>query len=126
MQQVYFLEHPFHFLFPHCGLYPQIHQGEFHIFVYGQFIDQVKALEDESQISFAKGGQLILTHLVHLFSLKKIRAGSRRIESAQNIQQSGLATTGRSHDRYKFSLFYLHGHFVQGFGLHLFSGEEHR
>ena len=49
------------------------------ILIYSQFINQIKALEDETDISFSESGQLVFIHFIHSLSFKEIGARSRGI-----------------------------------------------
>ena len=79
MQHIHFFKHFFYPPVTFCRLYIKIHQWELNILIYSQFINQIKALEDETDISFSESGQLVFIHFIHSLSFKEIGARSRGI-----------------------------------------------
>ena len=73
-------------------------EGDFDILEDGQLLDKIVGLENEPEPSAAHGGKGVVLHLRDVLAPKQVTARGRPIETAEQIEHGGFATTGRSHD----------------------------
>ena len=72
-----------------------------------QVRNQIVELEHETDLLISHGAELLIGKLGKIDALDTDRAAGGLIQSAEQIQQCGLAASGRSHDGYELAL--LHG-----------------
>ena len=63
-----------------------IEQGKLHVVQHVQGIDQVEALEDETQLLVTESGQLLVAHAYRVYSVDLDRAGGRKVQQAHDVQ----------------------------------------
>src|SRR6185369_2035681 len=68
------------------------------VFVDGEVVEQVIALEDEANVLPAQVAALLAIELVHLLVDQRVLARPSVIEHADYVQQRALSCTRRSHD----------------------------
>ena len=73
----------------------------------GERGQQVVELENEADVPRAPGGELTVGELVHAVLADLDGAGGRPVESADQVEQGGLARTGRPHQREEFRLLHF-------------------
>src|SRR5947207_143930 len=103
VHDLHFIQHLFHSFFTVGRFYTSINQWQFHILKNCQFIDEVKALEYESNISFAEISSFSLIKFGYFNPIKQKAAFVLVVEQTQDIQQSTFATAGRPHNGYKLA-----------------------
>ncbi len=69
------------------GRYIQVAQREFNIFIYIQLINQVEALEHETDVPFAELGALLLLEVCHLGAEEFVTAAGRIVQQAEDVQK---------------------------------------
>src|SRR6185295_967787 len=77
------------------------------VFVDGQIADQIKRLEDESDLAVADTRPFAELQTLYRTAVELIGSVGRRVQQSENRQQSGLAAPGGSGDREIFTLFYI-------------------
>ena len=85
--------HRLHFLLAFSRAEIHISEGKFNVFEHIEFIDQVKALEDEADVSFAELGTVLFLQLRNFLSQKLVTAGSRVVQKAEDIQERGFSAS---------------------------------
>ena len=60
----------------------------------------MKALEDEPDLMEAQPGEVAIAEPAHILSHQLERATGRLVDPAEEVEQGGLATARRSHDRH--------------------------
>jgi hypothetical protein len=73
------------------------------IFEYGEIVDEVIALEDETDIGFVEFVAIFDAEFVDGFAIEKIFAGPGAIEHAENAEQRGFACAAGAHDGDEFA-----------------------
>src|SRR5690606_12581870 len=63
-----------------------------------EVIDEVEALEDETDAAAAQLRELLLAVAGHVLAEEPVVPAVRAVEQAQDVQQRRLAATGRTHD----------------------------
>ena len=63
-----------------------IEQGKLHVVQHVQGIDQVEALEDETQLLVTESGQLLVAHAYRVYAVDLDRAGGRQVQQAHDVQ----------------------------------------
>ena len=76
----------------------EVAQRQLDVLVDVELVDEVEALEHESDISFAELGTLLLLEVRHLGAQKFIGTAGRIVQQAQDIEERGLAAARRTHD----------------------------
>src|ERR1700686_3728734 len=76
---------------------------EHDVFERGKIWDEMKLLEDEAHFFRAIANQLAFHFLGKVDIVNDDAAGSESVQSAENIDQSGFAGAGRSHERDPFA-----------------------
>jgi hypothetical protein len=74
-------------------------QRQFDVLRRGQHRHQIIELEDEADIGGAPGGEFALGETIDALVGHRNLAGVGAIDAAEQIEQRGLARTGRPHDR---------------------------
>ena len=85
MSDIHASEHLFHHLFAFSRGNFKIGEGEFHIFKDIQLVNQVEALEDESDIFSSQMCALALFMVSYLFVVEVIISAGRIVKQAENI-----------------------------------------
>ncbi len=65
---------------------------------------EVEALKDEAQLRCPHQGPLVGRKAAHLLAVEPELAGTRPVETAQNVHERGLARPGRPHQSYHLAL----------------------
>ena len=115
--------HPVHRFFdtafPFVGRNSHIQKRQFDVLIDIQFFYQVEALEHKADDTFPQVRSLRFGIFRDFYAVQIIRSVGRIIQQAQNIQQSGLTTSRRSHNSDKFALLYFYTYVIQRPGFHL-------
>ncbi len=98
----------------------KVKQRQFHVFEHRKLVDQVKALEDKTDVALAKLGTLPFGFVGHLVVHEVVFSLRRIVQQSHDIQQGGFPASRRTHDRAEFARVDLQVHIVQGGGFHLF------
>jgi len=85
-----------------------------------QFVDEVEALEDESDLSFAVEGPVFFFQCADFTSQQVVFSRSGVVEQSEDVQQGRFAASGWTHDGDEFALVDFEGDFVQGDRFDLF------
>ena len=120
VHDLHLVEDHFHALFSFRAFYAEIDEGEFYVFEYGQFIDQVETLENETDITFPKVCSFPLVEVGDFDAVEQEATAIGIIQETEDIEQGGFAAAGRAHDGHEFSFFDFEGEFVKCDGLYLF------
>jgi hypothetical protein len=102
----------------------QVQQGEFHVFVHGQLVNQVEGLEHKTDVAFAEIGAVALTHFGHFGTKKVILALAGVVEQSEDIEQGRLSATGRAHHRHELAGLDFDAYTIEGGGFHFVGGEK--
>ncbi len=102
----------------------QIGERQFDVLFDVEFVQEVEALEDEANLTFAHLGTLALFEAADFLSVQPILAAGGVVEQTQDVEQGGLAATRGTHDGNKLALFHFERHAAQGSGFNFF-GTEH-
>ena len=86
------------------GGHATVDQRQFHIFLGGEAGNQIKALENKTDLFIADIREFIIGHTCHIDAIQIIIPGSGGIQTAQHIHESGLAGAGMSDDCHKFAM----------------------
>ena len=100
-----------------------IGEGQLDVFLHGEFVNEVEALEHKADLSLSHAGHLVLAECLCLLAVHQIVAAVRLVQQSQDVQQRTLAAAAGAHDGYKLSFFYLERYVVQGNGLYVFCAE---
>ncbi|MNT16934.1 hypothetical protein D3C72_1520610 [compost metagenome] len=74
-------------------------QRQFHVLLRGQHRHQVVELEHEADVMAAPRRQLAAAHLVDALAFDADLAARGVVQAADQVEQGGLAGTGRAHQR---------------------------
>ena len=107
-----------------AGRNAHVEQWQFDVFVYVQFVNQVEALEYETNDTFTQAGALCFSVFGDFLSIEVVFSARRVIEQAKDIQQCRFTATGRSHDCDELTFFHFDVHIVQSPCLHFFCLED--
>ena len=66
---------------------PHVKKRKFHILDHAELVDEVEALEHESQAALTQVGAVVLAHVAHILAVKHVCAFTRVVEQTQDIQQ---------------------------------------
>src|SRR5690606_3321496 len=102
----------------------QVQKRQFDIFVAGQFVDQVKALEYKTNISLSKLRPLPFGELGHFLLQEVVFPAIGIVEQSDDIEQGGLPTARRAHKGHKFALLDFDFKVIKGSSLYFFGGVE--
>src|SRR5438105_2488764 len=80
------------------GANPAINQRNIDIFLDGQFINEIEALEHKTDMSTSQQSQPALRCPRNLLVKKEELAFGRAVEQTKNIQKRRLAAARRAHD----------------------------
>ena len=75
-----------------------VKQGKMNVLHHIELLDEVVGLEDEANACSTNAGKFLVGHAGHVVSTEEISSRGRPVEAAQNVQEGGLAGTGRPHD----------------------------
>ena len=95
-----------------------VDQRQINIFKGGLLWQQVKALENETDIVKPRVGKLIIGIGENVLPVQMISAGSGFVQTADNIHQRCFAGTGGAHDRQIFPFRHGEGNVLQNVNLH--------
>src|SRR5580658_9922131 len=90
MHDLHFIEDGFDSLFPFGSFDTEVDQGEFDIFEYGQLVDQIKALEHETDIPFAKVGAFAFVKVRYFGAVEQKATAIGIVEQAEDVQERRL------------------------------------
>ena len=74
------------------------------VLFYGQFRDEVECLKDKTDIAAAEDRQLPVFHGKDILAINQHLAGSRRIQSTNQVEHGAFAGAGFANDRHIFAL----------------------
>ena len=77
------------------------------VLLHGQFRDEVECLKDKTDITAAEDRQFPVFHGKNILAVNQHLAGSRRIQSADQIEQGAFTGAGFANDRHIFA--FRHG-----------------
>ena len=103
MAHVHLLQHCLHALLALRRWNFVVCEWQLHVFVDGQLVDEIEALEHEADVRLAQVGPLALGIIGHLLSEELVTAGAWVVDQPENVHQGGLAATRRSHQRDELS-----------------------
>ena len=83
-----------------------IHKRQFNVLYRRSLRQKVIVLEYKANLAVAQTGPLGLAHSPDRNAVQKIFPGSRRIQTAEDIEQSGFSGSRSSHDGNELSFFY--------------------
>jgi hypothetical protein len=75
-----------------------VDEGKLNVPQAGGAGEQIKGLEDESDLLVPDLGQLVAVHRRNVFAIELITSGAGRIEAAEHVHECRLATAARPHD----------------------------
>src|SRR6266478_3622460 len=87
-----------------------INQRQFRVLARGCARQEIKILKDKSDFAIADVGELIAVQSRNIGIIQEIAAGTRPVETAQDIHQRGLSGTTCAHERYEFAAFDFERH----------------
>jgi len=120
VHDLHFIQYDFHALFSFRSFYTEVDEGKLYVFEYGQLIDQVEALEYETDISFTEVGAFAFVKVSHFGTIEQKASAIGIIQQTEDIQEGGFAAARGSHDGDKFAFFYLKAEPVQCDSFHFF------
>ena len=85
---VHALQHIVHHLLAFGLLDAEVSQREFYVFEHIQFIDEVKALENEADNAFSQAGTLLFLKIGYFGAQELVTAFGRIVKEAKGIEQS--------------------------------------
>ncbi|MCR6657697.1 MAG: hypothetical protein NVV63_18240 [Opitutus sp.] len=80
-----------------------IGERDLEIFVNGEVVEQVVALEDETEMFLLQLEAFLFVELVHGFAEQLVFTRPGAVVQAEDVEQGGLAGTGRTHDRHELT-----------------------
>ena len=96
---------------------PRQHQRQQDIVLDREGIQQIEVLEHKAQMVPAEGGDVLLPDGHDIFPIQQHLAAGGLIQCRQDVQQSGLAGAGLTHDSHIFPGLYGKIHLGQGMDL---------
>ena len=60
--------------------------------------EQIERLKNKSDLAIADRGEFVVIHLGDILAVEFVAPGSRRIETAEHVHESGFAAAARAHD----------------------------
>jgi hypothetical protein len=81
-----------------------IRQRQFEILGHCLIVEEVIALENETDVAVSQSGALLWVELVYGFFVKEVFPTPGLVVHSEDVQQSGLAGAGWTHDRDKLTL----------------------
>ena len=88
--------------------------GQDDVLVYIQHRQEVEKLVDQTDLTPAENGQLVLLEGVQVGAVQKDPAAGGFVHAPQDVQQGGLPAARGTHDGDELPLFHREGHIVQG------------
>jgi hypothetical protein len=98
------VQHVADFPFALGGPHLLVEKRRLQVLVDGQVVDEMIALENKPDVVLVEFRESLLAHGVNRLVAEVIFAAGRRIEHAENIEQSRLACARRPHDGQEFTL----------------------
>ncbi len=102
----------------------QVQQREFHVFIHGQFVNQVEGLKHKTDVAFAEIGAVALAHFGHFGAKKVVLALAGIVEQSEDIEQGRLSATGRAHHRHELAGLDFDAYAIEGGGFYFVGGEK--
>ena len=102
----------------------QVAQRKLDILIDIEFVDEVEALEHETDDPFTKLGALLLFEVRYFSAEKFIGTAGGIVQQAQDVQQRGLAAAGRAHDGDELAVLDFKRYAIEGRGLDFFRAED--
>ena len=121
---VHALEHGGDTLFALASPHVEVFEWQLDVLEDVEFVDEVEALEDESDIALAETGAVALLEVAHFGVTEPVVAGGGVVEEAQDVEQGGLATARWTHNGDKFAVFDFKTDTVEGDGFNFFGAED--
>ena len=97
---------------------PGVEHGQLDILQCRSAREQVKGLEDESNVLIAEAGQLVAVKPGDIHPVQQIAAFRRAVETTQQVHDGGFTRAARSHDGDKFAGGNLQRHASHGLHIH--------
>lgn len=91
---VHALHHLLHLLLALTLRHAEIGERQFDVLFHVELVDEVKALKDEADLTFADGRALVLVQSRYLFVAKPVLARRGIVEESEDVEERGLATAG--------------------------------
>ena len=98
-------------------------QRQFHVFEDVHVVDEVEALEHEADDAATQFQAVALAQGGDLPAVEPVTACVGGVEESEDVEQRGLAASGRARNGYEFALPDLHIHVLQRFRFHRFRTE---
>src|SRR5690606_5017069 len=124
MQNLHLFKHFLHSFLSFCCRYFGIDKRQLDVFKDGEFVDQIKALEYETDIMLAQIGALAFVELRHFNIIKEVATAVEIVKQSDDIEQGRLSTSGRTHNGHELAFFHIDGKVIQGNGFYLFGTVE--
>jgi hypothetical protein len=80
------------------GAHAAVGERQFDIFIDGEIADEIKALEDEPDLTVTNPGACGMVELGHWVAIEVVAAFGGGIQESEDRQESGFAATGRASD----------------------------
>jgi len=99
-----------------------IHERQLDVLDGARAREQLERLEHEPDLAVAQVGELVVAEAAHVGAAQLVRAGARRVEQAEDVEQRALAGSRRAHDRDELAVGDIHldvAQHVQAVSAHL-------
>jgi hypothetical protein len=97
-----------------------IPQGHIDIVVECQIRDQIKALEDETNLFIPDPTSIAVTECGHIPAIERVRTRRHTLQKTSNVEQCGLARARGTGDSEELPFAYVKVNLPQGMRSHLF------
>ncbi len=104
MRDVHLLEHRLDLGAALVGSHFGVHQRQLDVLIHGELVDQVEALEHETDMRLANRGAFALRIGGNILAEQPVAPGRRAVDQPEDVQQGGLAAAGWAHDRDELAL----------------------
>ena len=84
-------------LLPVDGIDAPVDEGQLHILLHGEGLDEVILLEDEADLLVADAGELAVGEVLDVRAVQKVGAPGGDVQAAQDVHEGGLAAAGLAH-----------------------------
>ena len=84
-------------LLPVDGVDAPVDEGQLHVLLDGEGLDEIILLEDEADLLVADAGELAVGEVLDVRAVQKVGAPGGDIQAAQDVHEGGLAAAGLAH-----------------------------
>ena len=102
-----------------CGRHFPVQQRQFDVVERAQVLDQVEALENETEGAVAQARHFLVLVGLHRGAVDLHGAGAGLVQQADHVEQRALVAAGGTHDRQEIALLHVQADVLQGEGLDL-------